>query len=106
MTWGLGYVVRFLNQPDVFAFQEAADLAAAHADGLTTLLPTFGYFSLVTLSTNSFGDITPVSMGARYAAVAEGIVGQMGLAILVARLVSLQITPDGANPAGPATPAG
>ncbi len=102
-TWGLGYVVLFLHQPDAFVFQEAADLAAAHADAITTLLPTFGYFSLATLSTNGFGDITPVSMGARYAAVAEGIVGQMYLAILVARLVSLQITPDGANPAGPET---
>ncbi len=103
MTWGLGYVLIFLQQPDAFVFQEAADLAAAHADALTTLLPTFGYFSLATLSTNGFGDITPVSMGARYAAVAQGIVGQMYLAILVARLVSLQVTPDAANPAGPET---
>ena len=43
------------------------------------------YFSLTTLSTVGFGDITPVTLQARYAAVAEGITGQFYLAILVAR---------------------
>jgi hypothetical protein len=42
------------------------------------------YFSLTTLSTIGFGDITPITLQARYAAVAEGITGQFYLAILVA----------------------
>ncbi len=50
------------------------------------------YFSLTTLSTIGFGDITPVTLQARYAAVAEGITGQFYLAILVARLVGMQMT--------------
>jgi hypothetical protein len=44
---------------------------------------------LTTLSTIGFGDITPVSLQARYAAVAEGITGQLYFAILIARLVGL-----------------
>ncbi|MGA9912337.1 MAG: potassium channel family protein, partial [Paraburkholderia sp.] len=50
------------------------------------------YFSLTTLSTIGFGDITPVTLQARYVAVAEGITGQFYLAILVARLVGMQMT--------------
>jgi Ion channel len=54
--------------------------------------PILIYFSLTTLSTIGFGDITPVSLQARYAAVAEGITGQFYLAILVARLVGMQMS--------------
>ena len=56
------------------------------------MFPIFIYFSLTTLSTIGFGDITPVSLQARYAAVAEGITGQFYLAILVARLVGMQMS--------------
>jgi voltage-gated potassium channel len=58
---------------------------------LTHIFPILGYFSLTTLSTIGFGDITPVTLQARYVAVAEGITGQFYLAILVARLVGLQM---------------
>lgn len=61
--------------------------------------PILVYFSLTTLSTIGFGDITPVSLQARYAAVAEGITGQFYLAILVARLVGMQMS-QAACPAG------
>ena len=50
------------------------------------------YFSLTTISTIGFGDITPLTLQARYAAVAEGIAGQFYLAILVARLVGLYMS--------------
>jgi hypothetical protein len=50
------------------------------------------YFSLTTLSTIGYGDITPVGLQACYAAVAEGITGQLYLAILVVRLVGIQMT--------------
>jgi hypothetical protein len=54
--------------------------------------PIFGYFSLTTLSTIGFGDITPLTLQARYEAVAEGITGQFYMAILVARLVGMQMS--------------
>ena len=54
--------------------------------------PVLIYFSLTTLATIGYGDITPVTLQARYAAVAEGIMGQFYLAILVARLVGMQMS--------------
>jgi len=64
---------------------------------LQHIFPILGYFSLTTLSTIGFGDITPVTLQARYAAVAEGITGQFYLAILVARLVGLQMSRSAAQ---------
>jgi hypothetical protein len=47
------------------------------------------YFSFVTLATLGYGDIVPHSDLARGIAMVEGIGGQLFLAVLVARLVSL-----------------
>lgn len=47
------------------------------------------YFSFVTLATLGYGDIVPRSDLARGLAIVEGIGGQIFLAVLVARLVSL-----------------
>jgi len=47
------------------------------------------YFSFVTLGTLGYGDITPVGGPARALAVAEAMIGQMYLVVVVARLVSL-----------------
>ncbi len=68
------------------------DRSPSQATEFQHIFPIFGYFSLTTLSTIGFGDITPVTLQARYAAVAEGITGQFYLAILVARLVGMQMT--------------
>ena len=51
----------------------------------------FLYFSLVTLTTVGFGDITPVHAMARSFTTLEALVGQLYPAILIARLVSLEI---------------
>ena len=47
------------------------------------------YFSFVTLATLGYGDIAPRADVARGLAVLEGVGGQLFLAVLVARLVSL-----------------
>jgi hypothetical protein len=47
------------------------------------------YFSFVTLATLGYGDLVPVSTAARALAVLEAVFGQLYLAVLVARLVSL-----------------
>jgi hypothetical protein len=51
----------------------------------------FMYLSLTTLTTTGYGDITPVATSARSMANMEGLIGQLYPAILIARLVSLQI---------------
>jgi len=50
-------------------------------------LQTAIYFSFVTLATLGYGDIVPVTPTARGFAVSEAILGQLYLAVLVARLV-------------------
>jgi voltage-gated potassium channel len=86
LTWGLLYVVIFLRHPEAFSFGASPPPEQQH------VFPIFIYFSLTTLSTIGFGDITPLTLPARYAAVAEGIAGQFYLAILVARLVGMQMS--------------
>jgi hypothetical protein len=91
MSWGLLYIVIFTRHPDAFSFGISPGVSEQH------MFPILIYFSLTTLSTIGFGDITPLSLQARYAAVAEGITGQFYLAILVARLVGMQMS-RAANP--------
>lgn len=89
-TWGLFYILLHHLQPLAFNFGSppALDSGAPEQKAFPLLI----YFSLTTLSTIGFGDITPLSLQARYAAVAEGITGQFYLAILVARLVGMQMS--------------
>lgn len=51
----------------------------------------FYYFSIVTLTTVGFGDITAVTPLARSFVMVEALVGQLYPAILIARLVSLAV---------------
>jgi hypothetical protein len=53
-------------------------------------MSTFTYFSFTTLSTLGYGDITPAASGVRQLAILEALMGQIYLAVLVARLVGLQ----------------
>ncbi len=93
--WALLYILIFLNQPQAFNFSGSSELDQSLAVHHERSFPVFIYFSLTTLSTIGFGDITPVTLQARYAAVAEGITGQFYLAILVARLVGMQMSGSG-----------
>jgi voltage-gated potassium channel len=54
------------------------------------LIPLF-YFSFITLTSTGFGDILPLSPVAKGFTVSEAVIGQFYVAILVARLVSLQL---------------
>ena len=49
------------------------------------------YYSFVTLTTLGFGDISPVSDGARALTVIEALLGQVYLVVLIARLVAMHI---------------
>ena len=49
------------------------------------------YYSLVTISTLGYGDVVPTSGVSRMLAAAQAVTGQTYLAVLVARLVGLQI---------------
>lgn len=53
------------------------------------LLGQFSYYSYVTLSTLGYGDITPITRVARSWSALEAIVGQLYLAVVLARVVAL-----------------
>jgi len=98
LTCGMLYIVLYDLHPSSFAFSAGAPNSPQQA------IPILIYFSLTTLSTIGFGDITPVTLQARYLAVAEGITGQFYLAILVARLVGMQMSqPASSQPATTST---
>jgi len=89
----LGAVVVYLNLALLFmsafqllnmAFSGAFTTAAHEAIHSGELL----YFSLTTLTSTGYGDILPVHPLARSLANLEAVVGQLFLAILLARLVS------------------
>jgi len=52
-------------------------------------LPAAVYFSFITIATVGYGDITPASHVARGLAIAEAVLGQFYMVVLVARLVSV-----------------
>ena len=51
----------------------------------------FAYYSMVTITTLGYGDITPVTNQARAFSMLEAVVGQIYLVVLVARLVGINI---------------
>jgi voltage-gated potassium channel len=97
LTYGLFYIFLRDLQPGAFNLGGTAPLSEQQS------IPVLIYFSLTTLSTIGYGDITPLTLQARYAAVAEGITGQFYLAILVARLVGIQMSQSVSQPSQPKT---
>jgi hypothetical protein len=53
------------------------------------------YYSFVTLSTLGYGDIVPRSDVVRGLAITEAVAGQLYLAVMIARLVSLYVSEEG-----------
>jgi len=86
LIWSLIYYTIALHIPGAFKGLEAL------MEGDKEVIRThFQYFSFTILTTVGFGDIVPVHPIARMAAVFEGVVGQLFPAILIARLVALQV---------------
>jgi hypothetical protein len=61
------------------------------AQDIHTRAASFLYFSVVTLTTVGFGDIAAVHPVARSLVMVEALLGQLYPAILLARLVTLQM---------------
>jgi Ion channel len=66
-------------------------LALGEAQDIHTRAASFLYFSVVTLTTVGFGDIAAVHPVARSLVMVEALIGQLYPAILLARLVTLQM---------------
>jgi len=88
LFWMFAYLFVARLDPGSFAFSTGPD--SSH---VMTRFNAY-YFSFVTLSTVGYGDVTPVSNGARALAVAEAMTGTLFVAVLIARLVALYSTQD------------
>jgi len=75
----------------IFYTQVAAVDPAAFSPEQTAADSSLYYFSFITLTTVGFGDIVPAVDWLRAATVLEGLLGQIFLVVLVARLVGLQV---------------
>jgi hypothetical protein len=74
----------------VFEFDPGAFNMPA-GDGEGTLMSKLVYFSFATLTTVGYGDITAVAVAARSFAMLEALTGQLFPAIMLARLVSMEV---------------
>ena len=84
VIWSIAYSVLEYMQPGSFKGLTELVSPASDLDWI--------YFSFVTITTLGYGDITPLTQAARSLAVAEAIVGQFYIAVLVAGLVSAYIS--------------
>jgi len=78
------------RSPGSFLLRGGAISGAAESEA--ALLPTFTYYSFVTLTTLGYGDITPATTYARTLAWLEAVIGQLYLAVMVATLVGIRVS--------------
>ena len=88
MTWTMACILIQIFVPGSYA---VGGQPLVFGGGGRGIYPDFIYYSFVTLTTLGYGDMLPLSPAARSLAVLEAVVGQMFIAVLVARLVGLQI---------------
>jgi len=89
VAWSFLYAIVELASPGAFDFGALAttvDSSATRGE-----LRFFGYYSLVTLSTLGYGDITPVTPLARSLSALEAVTGQLYVAVLIAFMVGTHI---------------
>lgn len=84
-------------------FDPGSFAGASGAQGSAGDWSGFLYFSMVTLATLGYGDVTPLHPAARSLATLEAFLGQLYPAILISRLVALELAapPDRAEPPAP-----
>jgi len=86
LIFSLIYHAYYILDPTAFAIAEHFD--PEQGEG-STYLYLFNYFSYVTMTTLGYGDISPVSLQARTMVQIETLMGQLYVAIFIARLVSI-----------------
>jgi hypothetical protein len=92
MAWANLYGMIELLSPGAFDVVGPLKPALGHWHERESL---FLYFSLTTLTTIGYGDVTPVGSAARSAATLEGVFGQFYIAVVVAQLVGSKLAEAG-----------
>jgi hypothetical protein len=97
-AFGNLYTAIELIQPGSFNINTAI---ASQLDDWHARRFLFSYFSLVTLTSMGYGDITPVAAPAATLTWMEAIFGQFYIAVVVAQLVGMRIAPRSADTDSP-----
>lgn len=84
LAWAFTYQLIAVHTPGSFTIE-------ASAASRNISQSEFLYFSFVTLTTTGYGDITALAPAARSMVMLEALTGQLFPAILIARLVSMEI---------------
>jgi hypothetical protein len=84
-TWAFAYQLLILQLPGAIRFDSGT------ADTRTGQENQLLYFSFVTLTTVGYGDVRPVHPVGRSLAVAEALVGQLYIAIMISSLVGMAL---------------
>ena len=79
--WAHAYHIAAMRVPGSFV----------STNGAMTNLSDWMYYSFVTLTTVGYGDIVPAHQATRILSVGEAIAGQLYLAVLIARLVAMEV---------------
>jgi hypothetical protein len=82
LGWANAYLLVIRHNPH--SFQSTVGLSSSSST-------EWYYYSYVTLTTLGYGEITPLSRIARALAVGEAVTGQLYLAVLIARLIGMEI---------------
>jgi hypothetical protein len=90
LIWASAYSLIMLYDPAAF------DLGVVPEGSPTEVLAErtgrLVYFSFVTMTTLGYGDITPHNSAAQNLAILQALIGQLYLAVILARLVSLIVS--------------
>lgn len=86
IAWTFLYMLAYHVNPESF------DIPAALLSSDSVSNTWAFYFSFTTLTTLGYGDITPQTAGLQSYAIMEAAIGQIFLAVIVARLIALHIT--------------
>jgi hypothetical protein len=86
VMWALLYKLLVFLEPGAFQFPDSISTNQPEV-----LRQGLNYFSFITLTTLGYGDITPVHPAAKILVMYEALIGQLYPAIILARLVSLQL---------------
>jgi len=88
LVWAMFYAMIEVFSPGSFIHileqQDTVEMKFGYGDTASSL-----YYSLVTMTTLGYGDIAPVNEVARMFASTQAVIGQLYIAVLIARLVGL-----------------
>lgn len=92
LIWASAYSLVFLDDPASFDLGRPPEVAEQVSEIQTAEMGRFVYFSFVTMTTLGYGDVTPKSYAAGNLAILQALTGQIYLAVILARIVSLLVT--------------